>query len=418
MPRRIDEDHKDFHDVYGGRKRKYLKKFINNGKFTRWRGKDGKIIITVPKIDIPHIVHGESSGGVGRGEGKPGDVIGRDDPKKGKGRGAGQGKGQGIDISVDIDEVLKFLQEDLQLPNLKPKPNQTYEDVIIKYNDISKTGPEALRHNKRTFLQALKRQCSTGEMNKLHMIPGFAQPVPLIKPNNSDKRYRQWREIKIPASNAVIFFARDGSASMDQFKCDIVSDMSWWIDLWIRNFYKRVERCYIWHDTRAMEVDEEKFYKHRYGGGTTCSSAIKLIAKQLENRFPPHKWNIYVLYFSDGDNWGNDNAAFCESIKEQFPQNVVNFVGITQVLSWQYQGSLKNYVDENLLPNVPNVRTTNIGPEEGPDLSNQTASRYYGQPQMTEEERDSQIRRAIIDLLGNPKKTSEKKAAPLSVGGL
>ena len=27
------------------------------------------------------------------------------------------------------------------------------------------------------------------------------------------------------SSSAVIFFARDGSASMDQYKCDIVSDM-------------------------------------------------------------------------------------------------------------------------------------------------------------------------------------------------
>ena len=31
MPRRIEEDHKDFRDVYSGRIRKALKKFIKNG---------------------------------------------------------------------------------------------------------------------------------------------------------------------------------------------------------------------------------------------------------------------------------------------------------------------------------------------------------------------------------------------------
>ena len=97
---------------------------------------------------------------------------------------------------------------------------------------------------------------------------------------------------------------------MSEYKCDIVSDMAWWVDAWIRRFYKRVERCYIWHDTKAKEVDEETFYNYRYGGGTTCSSALKLITKQFENRYPPDKWNIYILYFSDGDNWGDDNQKF------------------------------------------------------------------------------------------------------------
>ena len=48
---------------------------------------------------------------------------------------------------------------------------------------------------------------------------------------------KQYNIIKKPSSNAVIFFARDWSGSMDQYKCDIVSDMSWWIDIWIKRFY-------------------------------------------------------------------------------------------------------------------------------------------------------------------------------------
>jgi uncharacterized protein len=393
MTRRIHEDHKEFHDVYAGRKRKELKKYIKNGNIFRNRGKDGKIILTIPKIDIPHIVFGDNgSGGIGRGEGEDGKVIGKDkDAEGGKGNKAGQEEGEGIDIAVDLEEVLKFLQEELQLPDMKPKPSDTYEEIIKKYNNISLTGPESLRHNARTLKQALKRQCSDGSINNLYDIPGFAHPVKLITPINSDKRYRQFNEIKIPSSNAVIFFARDGSASMDQYKCDIVSDMSWWIDVWIRRFYEKVERVYVWHDTVAKEVDENRFYKYRYGGGTTCSSALKLIQKMFENRYNPLKWNIYLFYFTDGENWDGDNQQFIKILQDDFNSKIVNMVGITQVLAWNYDGSLKQAIDQS---NFSNLITTQI------------AHPAHSLPNMklSEDDRDSQIKKSIVDLLGKNKK--------------
>ena len=362
MGRRIDEDHKAFHDVYAGKKRKALQKYINNGKIFPKRGKNGKVSLTIPRIDIPHIVYGESNDGVGRGEGKEGDVIGKKDQQQGQGKGnkAGQDEGEGIEIQVDMEEVWAAFEEELKLPAMKPKPNQTFEDIIIKYNDISLTGPESLRHNRRTLLQAMKRMCSTGDIHKLHYIPGYDDPVRMILPINSDKRYRQYKEIKVPSNKAVIFFARDGSASMTQDKCDIISDMAWWIDSWIRRFYDKVERCYIWHDTQAQEVDEKKFYRYRYGGGTTCSSALKLIQNQFENRFPPNTWNIYLFYFTDGENWDGDNEIFCDVMEKQMPSNLVNLIGITQVLG-NYSRSLKEFVDNRLHSgSMSNVKTTLI----------------------------------------------------------
>jgi uncharacterized protein len=385
MPRRIDEDHKEFHDVYAGKKRKELKKYIKNGSIFKNRGKDGKIILTIPKIDIPHIVYGDNGeGGIGRGEGEKGEVIGKDDDK-GQKRKAGDGEGEGIDIAIDLEEVLKFLKDELQLPDMKPKPNNTYEEVVKKYNNISLVGPESLRHNNRTLKQALKRQCADNSINKLHTIPGFKNPIKLIVPINSDKRYRQYNEVQVPSSNAVIFFARDGSASMDQYKCDIVSDMCWWIDVWIRRFYKKVDRMYLWHDTVAKEVDENKFYKYRYGGGTKCSSVLRLASKIIENRYHPSKWNIYFFYFTDGENWGGDNELFNNIIQNEFNSNVANMFGITQVLPWSYQNSLKEYMDDN--NNNNNLKSVQI---------NYTSSNF----QISEEERDSQIKDAIIGLLG------------------
>ena len=404
MPRRIEEDYKDFLDVYSGRRRKALKKFVEDGSIFRTRGKGDKVRITIPRINIPHFVHGKEGHGIGRGPGKKGDVISKD-PQPGQGHQAGQMEGDGIDVDISLEEVLQFLQEELRLPDLKPKPNQTYEEIRIKYNDISMQGPESLRHNRRTMLQALKRMCASGEINKLHRIPGFSDAIRLITPINNDRRYRQYKEIKVPSSNAVVFFARDGSGSMDQYKCDIVSDMAWWMDIWIRKFYKRVEQMYVWHDTVASEVDQNKFYRHRYGGGTTCSSALQLIAKQLENRFLPEKWNIYIFYFTDGENWDGDNEKFCKIIKEQFTPEVVNFVGISQILSYAYDNSLKQYVDKHI-GNLPNIRTTQIAEKDRKDPDGSINWGWYT-PQLSEEERNRQLKKSIIDLLGTGNKVAK-----------
>lgn len=402
MPKRIEEDWKDFRDVVSGRIRKALKKFIKSGQITRNRGKNGKISITIPKIDIPHIVYGNSGEGVGRGPGKEGDVVGRD-PAKGKGKDAGEGESEGITINLDLEEVLKFMQDELQLPNLKKKPNEIYDEVKIKYNNISLIGPESLRHNRRTLKQTMKRQAAEGTLNNLQYVPGLKDPVRVLLPINEDKRYRQYNEIKIPSSNALIVFARDGSGSMDDAKCDIVSDMSWWIDTWIRRFYDRVEKLYVWHDSTAMEVDEEKFYKYRFGGGTTCSSALKFISKQFENRYPPEKWNIYVFYFTDGENWHDDNKVFIETLAEEFKPHVVNFTGITQILSYSYDNSVKNHVDDAIKDgklNAEYVRTVSIGPDK-------PSGSMYSAPSLTEEQRNEQIMQAIKTLLGNPDKAKK-----------
>jgi uncharacterized sporulation protein YeaH/YhbH (DUF444 family) len=241
------------------------------------------------------------------------------------------------------------------------------------------------------------------------MIPGSHVPIKLITPINSDRRYRQYKEIRIPSSNAVIFFARDCSGSMDDYRCDIVSDMAWWIDCWIRRFYKRVDRCYFVHDTRATEVNEEQFYTYRYGGGTMCSSAFEAIADQLENRYPPDKFNVYIFYFSDGDNWGDDNARMVKIIKERLAPDIVNMIGISQICSWRYEDSVKQYVDESLKKGELSsecVRTVNVGPNDTPNDA-QNFSNWGYKPDLSEDDRNEQIIDAVRKLLASDPSKAE-----------
>jgi uncharacterized sporulation protein YeaH/YhbH (DUF444 family) len=403
MPKRIHEDHKDFKDVIAGKLRKKLKDLIKNGGFVKNRGKNGKVNIGIPKIDIPHIVYGDTGGGVGRGPGKPGDKIGQE-PQPGDGdSGAGNDPGEGQFISIDMEEFIALPQEELQLPDLKPKPQETFDEIKIKYNNISLVGPNSLRHNRRTMKEALKREAASGNMNKLVHVPGFADPIRVVVPIKTDFRYRQYTEIKIPSSNAVIFYARDWSGSMDKARCDIVSDMAWWMDCFIRRYYKRTERVFIGHDTVAEECSEDKFYKYRMGGGTNCSSAVKLISSMFEHRYTPTKWNIYVFYFTDGDNWSEDNNQFVKIMKDNFRPEVTNLVGLTQILSWRYESSVKATVDEKLAEGyLPKeiIKTTQIGGE--------TDASGWGSASITDEERNLQIMRAIKDLLGAPHTKGKK----------
>lgn len=343
MTKRIKEDHKLFRDIISGRARKELGKLIKTGGFTKLRP-DGKgtMRIPIPAIHDPRIVHGSGNGGITRGPFKKGDVIDEGQGQgKSKGQKAGDEKGEFINIGVDIEDFLTFLQEDLALPPLKPKPSQTYEEVKKKWNSLSKLGPKSLRHTRKTLLQACKRQCASGESEILHEVPGSEEKVRLIIPINDDERFRQFTEHKIPSSNAVIFFARDCSGSMSDRHCDVVSNMAWWIDAWIRKFYKKVDRKYYLHDTDAFEVDDKKFYNFRHGGGTLVSSVFEKMSESFENSYPPSKYNIFVIYFSDGDNWSADNNRLLEVIKNKYNTEYVNLFSYTEIGSSYGSGDLQ-----------------------------------------------------------------------------
>lgn len=399
MTRAIHEDWAQFRDVISGRTRKELRRLVKSGGFTRLRPDGTRFRVNVPGIEEPHFVFGDNGEGIGRGPGKEGDVVGRD-PQRQPGNKPGDEHADGITVGVDLDEFLRFLQVELELPDMKPKPNETYEEIKIRYNSISKIGDESRRHTRRTILEALKRLAASGEADKLYLIPGMSIPTRQLTLQNSDKRYRQYNEIKIPSSNAAIFFVRDCSGSVDDYRCDVISDMCWWIDIWIRKFYERVERVYMIHDTEASEVSPDTFYSYRAGGGTKCSSPFQLIPQILENRFSPMKYNIYIFYFSDGDNWGSDdNAKIVDILGKQLGPDIVNMVGFTEVCPYGYGESLKKYLDKHLqvgnehvakLGGYDHVRTALIAGDKKPDWEDP----------MSDDERDEQIMGAIKAIIG------------------
>ena len=301
MARNIDRDLTRFKHIVRGKVRKNLRKYINHGEMIGRKGRN-IVSIPVPNIEIPQFRHGpKGSGGVGQGEGEEGQPVGKGGQQQGDGSGqAGSDPGSGHyrEVDVTLDELAEMLGEELELPKIEPKGHDSIESVKDRYTTISQTGPESLRHFKRTYKRALKRAIASND---------YRPEAPVIIPTRDDFQYRSWKSVPKPESNAALIYMMDVSGSMMDEQKEIVRTEAFWIDTWLRNQYDGVERRYIIHDAVAKEVDEETFYHTRESGGTRISSAYKVCRDLIAREFPPEVWNIYCFQFSDGDNWGEDN---------------------------------------------------------------------------------------------------------------
>jgi sporulation protein YhbH len=305
MSLKIKQDHARFRDIVRGRIKSNLKKFIQKGEMVGKKGKDF-ITIPVPTIDIPHFRFGEKQqGGVGQGDGDPGDPLGQGQGDPGSGQ-AGQGEGRHVlEVDVSLEELADILGEELQLPRIQPKGKDRIVATRLKYTGVAPSGPESLRHFKRTYKQALKRQIASGLYNP-------ARPV--IVPVREDRRYRTWKQVPLPETNAVVIYMMDVSGSMGDEQKEIVRIESFWIDTWLRKHYRGLETRYIIHDAVAREVDRDTFFHTRESGGTMISSAYKLCKEIIDAEYAPSAWNIYPFHFSDGDNWSADDTRLCVDI--------------------------------------------------------------------------------------------------------
>jgi hypothetical protein len=297
---KIEQDQRRFREIARGKVRENLRKYMSNGDLIgRQAGKP--VSIPVPHIQIPRFRFGRrQTGGVGQGDGEKGTPIGFDPNQPGGGDEAGNLPGEHImEVEVSLEELAAILGEELELPNIEPKGKENIESRVDRYTGIRRVGPESLRHFKRTYREALKRQIALG---------AYCLEAPCVVPVREDKRYRSWKSHYEPDSNAVIIYIMDVSGSMRSEKKELVRLTAFWIDAWLRSQYQKVEVRYIIHDAQAQEVDQEAFYHTRQSGGTAISSAYHLCRELIQESYHPADWNIYPFQFSDGDNWEDDNA--------------------------------------------------------------------------------------------------------------
>jgi len=309
MATKVERDRNRFRQIVRGKIRENLRKYITHGEMIGRKGRD-LVSIPLPQLEIPHFRYGQNGqGGVGQGDGEVGQPIAPgDEDGSGTGQAGSDPGGHILEVDVTLEELACILGDELELPNIEPKGTANIRQEKSRYRSIRRVGPESLRHFKRTYVEALRRQVTEGK---------YDHSRPRVIPIKEDRRYRSWETVNEPEANALIVYMMDVSGSMTDDQKAVVRTEAFWIDTWLKSQFDGIERRYIIHDAAAKEVDEDTFYHTRESGGTKISSAYFVCQQLIEREFPAEEWNIYLFQFSDGDNWGEDNRRALGCLNEQ-----------------------------------------------------------------------------------------------------
>lgn len=262
--------------------------------------------------------------GAGQGDAKPGDLIrGKNgqqgEGKKGQGSDSGEGSPQFL-LELKIDDIIDWFLEELNLPNLTAKEGAMEDDEYTR-EGWDKHGARARLDRRRTLKEALKRRAVHKDG------PAFI---------NDDLRFRQLVKHQRPAMEAVVFMALDVSSSMTEHDRKLAKSFFFWTLQGLRHQYRHIDTVYIAHTVAAWEFSQEEFFKVSAQGGTIASVAFNKVEEIIEQRFSPDRYNIYLFYASDGENFPHDRDASMKSL-EQISLKA-NFIGYLETSSGSLLG--------------------------------------------------------------------------------
>tara|TARA_R110002167_G_scaffold115739_6_gene290232 strand:+ start:7285 stop:8571 length:1287 start_codon:yes stop_codon:yes gene_type:complete len=343
--------------------------------------------ISIPTRNTHEPVIGHGQGGKqhrvfpGNKEFNTGDQL---EKPKGGGGGSGSGKasnqGEGEDdfsFFITKDEFLKYLFDDLELPNMVKKTlSQSKEFKTRRAGFVSEGTPNNLSvvrslrnaHARRIGMGAGKRRRIreltseieamlaagntkthadqiTAMREEIESLEKKLKLLPFI--DQLDLRYRNQVKVPTPTSKAVMFCLMDVSGSMTQDVKDLAKRFYLLLYLFLEKNYEHIEIVFIRHHTSAKEVTEEEFFYSRETGGTIVSSALKLMNDIVQERYLSGGWNIYGAQASDGDNWDDDSPICARILADQLLPIIQHFAYIEitphehQALWYAYQSVAK-----------------------------------------------------------------------------
>jgi uncharacterized protein len=259
---------------------------------------EGARTVRVPVRMLEHhhfrLRRADESQGAGQGKAKPGDVF-SDPSKEGQAEKGPGGREEGevqLLLEFRIDDIVDWLWEEMQLPNLKARVGPSDE------TDWTREG-----WDRRGARSRLDRRRSFKEMVKRRGAPGAA-------PNFTDEdlRFRQLARRRQPAVHAVVFFMLDVSGSMSDRDRKLAKTFFFWVVQGLRREYRSLETVFVAHTTEAWEFNEPEFFQVSGSGGTVASTGFNKVRELIDARYNPGRSNIYLFYASDGDNSVSDGA--------------------------------------------------------------------------------------------------------------
>jgi uncharacterized sporulation protein YeaH/YhbH (DUF444 family) len=295
----------------------------------------------------------EQSGGTGEGE--EGEIIGEEPVRGDAGAGgAGEGEMGPHEMESSAYDLGRLLTEQFELPNLKEKGKKR---ALARYT-------YDLTDKNRGFGQVLDKKASLRKILETNTGLGNISDWNDIDPTRllvspTDMIYRILsREIDYE-SQALVFFIRDYSGSMNGLPTEVVVSQHVLIYSWLLYQYARqVESRFILHDTEATEVpDFYTYYNSKVAGGTKVVSAYRLVNKIVDHENLAQDYNIYIFQGTDGEDWDTEGKETVPELKKML--TYANRMGIT--ITHENSGAGKKTVvekyvlDSKLLDEKPDL---------------------------------------------------------------
>ena len=297
---------------------------VKIGKIVR-PGKHGGVVI-VPGVTEEKFYHGtpqNQQGAGGTGEGEEGDVVGEipieEHGEQGEG---GEGDGGDHEIETQAYELGRTLTDEFNLPNLQDKGRKpSLTKKIYELAGIRK-GTGNVLDRKKTLKNIFKTNLVLGNISENDIDPTKM----IIDPK--DRVYRVFTEEQDFENQAMVFFLRDYSGSMQGDPTKVVVQTHLMFYSWLMYQYKKnVESRFIVHDTSAKEVPNfHQYYNSTVAGGTDIATAFDLVNKIVSEERVAKDYNIYVFYGGDGGDW-KDGEETIKGLKEMMGYS--NRIGIT-----------------------------------------------------------------------------------------
>jgi uncharacterized protein len=257
--------------------------------------------------------------GVGQGQAKPGDRIGRPQQDGDNQRGQGGNEDGGVQYTLEfrIDDIVDWLWEEMQLPNLEAKAGKSHEDDWTR-EGWDRRGARSRLDRRRSMKESIKRrgaQTSAGQDS-----PSFT---------DDDLRYRQLAKREQPATQAVVILLLDVSGSMGERERQISKTFFFWAIQGLRRQYRQLDLVFVAHTSEAWEFQEEEFFRVSGTGGTVASAGLKKVREIIDERFSPSQYNVYLFYASDGENFPSDQPQAMTALEELADD--CNYAGFLEV---------------------------------------------------------------------------------------
>jgi uncharacterized protein len=243
--------------------------------------------------------------GVGQGQAKPGDRIGRpQDSDNQRGQGGNEDGGIQYTLEFRIDDIVDWLWEEMQLPNLEAKAGKSRDDDWTR-EGWDRRGARSRLDRRRSLKESIKRrgvQTSAGQDS-----PSFT---------DDDLRYRQLAKREQPATQAVVILLLDVSGSMGERERQISKTFFFWAIQGLRRQYRQLDLVFVAHTSDAWEFQEEEFFRVSGTGGTVASAGLKKVREIIDERFSPSQYNVYLFYASDGENFPSDQPQAALALED------------------------------------------------------------------------------------------------------